>query len=516
MESKSILSKLKKPILKILFSFIGIRELMEILKYNKLIQNKMNIGLCTYIIFSNFVTQKIEVLNNKKLENFYESLIMKLKRNELEEIHIGLSTCIIFALKYNYSYDADMINFDLYPIYYQLQYHFNINVNLMFGEKFFNKKLFNNIHYINFIKNNFHIFSGITFNQIQSEILLNNCIENNEKKLLFDNLELKQICFKNMKLTKDIIYLLNYFNLSNIEILYFINCKLTLNCFEIFSQKISSNDKYFTKLVLSNCMINEKNIEKSINNYHYLSYINLEKNKINDNTMDILMEMDICKKKLQGLNLSNNKFSFKSFQKISNSNNYFSNLKNLDLTNNNLTYSIKYIFKWNNPNLIFLNLSNCEIEDYEFNNDLINNLINLTNLILNKNNIGKAAIRFCFLIKSLILLKVSSCNLTNDSFFLINEIKNDNLKFLIVSKNNIKSESTISIFKNSILQKLISIDLFNNQLNDDFADYFINNKNIIPIKMLNIGLNNNISKEKKNQIYSLYQKYIQITNKSII
>ena len=65
MESKSILSKLKKPILKILFSFIGIRELMEILKYNKLIQNKMNIGLCTYIIFSNFITQKIEVLNNK-------------------------------------------------------------------------------------------------------------------------------------------------------------------------------------------------------------------------------------------------------------------------------------------------------------------------------------------------------------------------------------------------------------------------------------------------------------------
>ena len=514
MESKSILSKLKKPIFKILSGYIGIRELMNIIRYNKSIQNKMNIGLCSYIIFFNFITQKIDVLNNKKLNKFYESLITKLKRNELEEIQIGLCTCILFALKYNYSYNADMINYDLYPIYFLLKYQFNIDVNLMFGEKFFNNKVFENIHYINFINNNSHIFSGIIFNQIQFEILLKYYIDKNYgKKLLFDILELKQIYFKNMKLTKDIVYLLNYFNLNNIEILSFIDCKLTLNCFEIFSQKISSNNKSLKQLVLYNCSINEKSIGKTCNNYHYLSYINLEKNKINDKTMNILMEMDISKN-LNGLNLSNNKFSSKSFEKISNSINYFPNLKNLDLTNNNLKDSIKYIFKWNNPNLIFLNLTNCQIEDYEFNDNIINNLINLTNLILNKNNLGKEAIKFCFKIKSLTSLKVSSSNLNNDSFSLINDIKNNNLKFLFLSKNNITSQSIISFFKNSILQNLILIDLFNNQLNDDFANYFISNKNIIPVKMLNISLNN-ISNEKINQIYSLYEKYTQITSKSI-
>ena len=516
MEPNSILSKLKKPIFKILIGYIGIRELMNIFRYNKSIQNKMNIGLCSYIIFSNFVTQKIDVLNNKKLNNFYEKLNIKLKRNDLEEIQIGLCTCILFALKYNYSYNADMINYDLYPIYFQLKNQFDINVNLMFSEKFFTKKLFENIHYINFIKNNSHIFSGIIFNQIQSEILLNYCIDKNTvKKLLFDILQLKQFYFKNMKLTKDIVYLLNYFNLNYIEILSFIDCKLTLNCFEIISQKITSNNKFLTKLELYNCAINEKNIEKIFNNYHYLSYINLEKNKINDNSMNLFMEMEISKK-LTGLNLSNNKFSSISFEKIANSINYFSNLKNLDLTNNNLKHSIKYIFKWNNPNLIFLNLSNCQIEDYEFNDNVINNLINLTNLILNKNNLGKVAIKFCFKIKSLISLKVSSSNLNNDSFSLVNDIKNNNLKFLFLSKNNITSDSIISLFKKSILQKLILIDLFNNQLNDDFVDYFIGNKNIIPVKMLNISLNNNISNEKKNQIYSLYEKYTQITNKSLI
>lgn len=184
----------------------------------------------------------------------------------------------------------------------------------------------------------------------------------------------------------------------------------------------------------------------------------------------------------------------------------------LNLSNNCLNNCIKYLFKWKNPNLIFLDLTNCQIEDYEFNKDLINNLENLSNLVLNKNQIGKETIKYCFSLKSLVTLKLSLCGLNNDSFSLINNIKNSNLKMLSLSNNNIKSETIISLFNTLIFQKLYILDLFGNQLNDVFADYFIKNKKNLPIRVLYIGLNNNITPEKKEEIYSIYEKYTKVTN----
>ena len=513
MESNSLLMKIKNPVFKLLSGYIGIRELMNIFKNSKYFQNKLNIGLSSYKIFSFFLKNQIDVLNNKKLFDFYYRLMRKLKENSLEEIQIGLCTCILFSLKYNYTYDANMIEYELYPIYLLLRNQFGIALNLMYTEKFFKQNLFGKNYYINFIKNNIQRISGITFSQIQSDVLLKVFGNSNKEKVsLFNNLELKQINFKNMKLTKDVCFLLDQINFKYLKILSFIECKLTLNCLDIFNKKILDASNLI-KLIFFQCSINAKNIGKISNSYNNLSYINLSKNKIDDNAMSIFLENEFCKN-LITLDLSSNKISNESIKKISHSLNYFLNLKKLNLANNFLKHSIKDLFDWKNPNLTYLDLTNCQIEDYEFNDELINNLENLSHLVLNKNLLGKRAIKFCFSLKSLISLYLSLCGLNDDdSFSLIKDIRNTNLKMLSLSNNDITSETIISLFKNQIFQKLYILDLFGNQLNDFFVDYLIKNKNNIPIQVLNIGLNHKISSEKKMQIYGLFKKYTKVTNK---
>jgi hypothetical protein len=513
MESNSLLMKIKNPVFKLLSGYIGIRELMNIFKNSKYFQNKLNIGLSSYKIFSFFLKNQIDVLNNKKLFDFYYRLIRKLKENSLEEIQIGLCICILFSLKYNYTYDANMIEYELYPIYLLLRNQFGIALNLMYTEKFFKQNLFGKNYYINFIKNNIQRISGITFSQIQSDVLLKFFGNSNKEKVaLFNNLELKQLNFKNMKLTKDVSFLLDQINFKYLKILTFIECKLTLNCLDIFNKKILDASNLI-KLIFFQCSINVKNIGKISNSYNNLSYINLSKNKIDDNAMSIFLENEFCKN-LITLDLSSNKISNESIKKISHSLNYFLNLKKLNLANNFLKHSIKDLFDWKNPNLTYLDLTNCQIEDYEFNDELINNLENLSHLVLNKNLLGKRAIKFCFSLKSLISLYLSLCGLNDDdSFSLIKDIRNTNLKMLSLSNNDITSETIISLFKNQIFQKLYILDLFGNQLNDFFVDYLIKNKNNIPIQVLNIGLNHKISSEKKMQIYGLFKKYTKVTNK---
>ena len=513
MESNSLLMKIKNPVFKLLSGYIGIRELMNIFKNSKYFQNKLNIGLSSYKIFSFFLKNQIDVLNNKKLFDFYYRLMRKLKENSLEEIQIGLCTCILFSLKYNYTYDANMIEYELYPIYLLLRNQFGIALNLMYTEKFFKQNLFGKNYYINFIKNNIQRISGITFSQIQSDVLLKFFGNSNKEKVaLFNNLELKQLNFKNMKLTKDVSFLLDQINFKYLKILSFIECKLTLNCLDIFNKKILDASNLI-KLIFFQCSINVKNIGKISNSYNNLSYINLSKNKIDDNAMSIFLENEFCKN-LITLDLSSNKISNESIKKISHSLNYFLNLKKLNLANNFLKHSIKDLFDWKNPNLTYLDLTNCQIEDYEFNDELINNLENLSHLVLNKNLLGKRAIKFCFSLKSLISLYLSLCGLNDDdSFSLIKDIRNTNLKMLSLSNNDITSETIISLFKNQIFQKLYILDLFGNQLNDYFVDYLIKNKNNIPIQVLNIGLNHKISSEKKMQIYGLFKKYTKVTNK---
>ena len=513
MESNSLLMKIKNPVFKLLSGYIGIRELMNIFKNSKYFQNKLNIGLSSYKIFSFFLKNQIDVLNNKKLFDFYYRLMRKLKENSLEEIQIGLCTCILFSLKYNYTYDANMIEYELYPIYLLLRNQFGIALNLMYTEKFFKQNLFGKNYYINFIKDNSQRISGITFSQIQSDVLLKFFGNSNKEKVaLFNNLELKQLNFKNMKLTKDVSFLLDQINFKYLKILTFIECKLTLNCLDIFNKKILDASNLI-KLIFFQCSINAKNIGKISNSYNNLSYINLSKNKIDDNAMSIFLENEFCKN-LITLDLSSNKISNESIKKISHSLNYFLNLKKLNLANNFLKHSIKDLFDWKNPNLTYLDLTNCQIEDYEFNDELINNLENLSHLVLNKNLLGKRAIKFCFSLKSLISLYLSLCGLNDDdSFSLIKDIRNTNLKMLSLSNNDITSETIISLFKNQIFQKLYILDLFGNQLNDFFVDYLIKNKNNIPIQVLNIGLNHKISSEKKMQIYGLFKKYTKVTNK---
>ena len=513
MESNSLLMKIKNPVFKLLSGYIGIRELMNIFKNSKYFQNKLNIGLSSYKIFSFFLKNQIDVLNNKKLFDFYYRLMRKLKENSLEEIQIGLCTCILFSLKYNYTYDANMIEYEFYPIYLLLRNQFGIALNLMYTEKFFKQNLFGKNYYINFIKDNSQRISGITFSQIQSDVLLKFFGNSNKEKVaLFNNLELKQLNFKNMKLTKDVSFLLDQINFKYLKILTFIECKLTLNCLDIFNKKILDASNLI-KLIFFQCSINVKNIGKISNSYNNLSYINLSKNKIDDNAMSIFLENEFCKN-LITLDLSSNKISNESIKKISHSLNYFLNLKKLNLANNFLKHSIKDLFDWKNPNLTYLDLTNCQIEDYEFNDELINNLENLSHLVLNKNLLGKRAIKFCFSLKSLISLYLSLCGLNDDdSFSLIKDIRNTNLKMLSLSNNDITSETIISLFKNQIFQKLYILDLFGNQLNDFFVDYLIKNKNNIPIQVLNIGLNHKISSEKKMQIYGLFKKYTKVTNK---
>ena len=513
MESNSLLMKIKNPVFKLLSGYIGIRELMNIFKNSKYFQNKLNIGLSSYKIFSFFLKNQIDVLNNKKLFDFYYRLMRKLKENSLEEIQIGLCTCILFSLKYNCTYDANMIEYELYPIYLLLRNQFGIALNLMYTEKFFKQNLFGKNYYINFIKENIQRISGITFSQIQSDVLLKVFGNSNKEKVaLFNNFELKQINFKNMKLTKDVYFLLDQINFKYLKMLSFIECKLTLNCLDIFNKKILDASNLI-KLIFFQCSINAKNIGKISNCYNNLSYINLSKNKIDDNAMSIFLENEFCKN-LITLDLSSNKISNESIKKISHSLNYFLNLKKLNLANNFLKHSIKYLFNWKNPSLTYLDLTNCQIEDYEFNDELINNLENLSHLALNKNLLGKRAIKFCFSLKSLISLYLSLCGLNDDdSFSLIKDIKNANLKMLSLSNNDITSETIISLFKNQIFQKLYILDLFGNQLNDYFVDYLIKNKNNIPIQVLNIGLNHKISSEKKIQIYNLFKKYTKVSNK---
>ena len=513
MESNSLLMKIKNPVFKLLSGYIGIRELMNVFKNSKYFQNKLNIGLSSYKIFSFFLKNQIDVLNNKKLFDFYYRLMRKLKENSLEEIQIGLCTCILFSLKYNCTYDANMIEYELYPIYLLLRNQFGITLNLMYTEKFFKQNLFGKNYYINFIKENIQRISGITFSQIQSDVLLKVFGNSNKEKVsLFNNLELKQINFKNMKFTKDVCFLLDQINFKYLKMLSFIECKLTLNCLDIFNKKILDASNLI-KLIFFQCSINAKNIGKISNCYNNLSYINLSKNKIDDNAMSIFLENEFCKN-LITLDLSSNKISNESIKKISHSLNYFLNLKKLNLANNFLKHSIKYLFNWKNPSLTYLDLTNCQIEDYEFNDELINNLENLSHLVLNKNLLGKRAIKFCFSLKSLISLYLSLCGLNDDdSFSLIKDIKNTNLKMLSLSNNDITSETIISLFKNQIFQKLYILDLFGNQLNDYFVDYLIKNKNNIPIQVLNIGLNHKISSEKKIQIYNLFKKYTKVSNK---
>ena len=100
------------------------------------------------------------------------------------------------------------------------------------------------------------------------------------------------------------------------------------------------------------------------------------------------------------------------------------------------------------------------------------------------NNINKKGIRFCLSIQSLNTLKISNCNLNDDSFSLINDFKNNNLINLSMSHNNLSSKSIISLFQNSILQKLYIIDLSNNKLDNLFFDYLIKFKKNLPIKII--------------------------------
>ena len=508
-KGKKLLLKIKRPIFKILTGYIGIKELMNLFKINKEYQKKLNIGISSYKIFSIYISNKLDVLNYKKLIEFLHLFTLYFRQYSIEEIQNDLCICILNSLNYNYSYDADLNYIDLYPIYILLKNNFNVDINFIYTEKLFFFFQQQNQYYLKFIEHNISIFSRITFFQISvnliNEFFLNSSLG---KKLLLDSIDLKQICFKKMRFTKNIFdILLNYFNYKYIEKICFISCKFTLNSFISLSEKLSKNLN-LKKLIFWNCFINEKNIEKSIKNYHNLSYLNLKKNQINDKAISIFIEMKNIKNLFE-LDLSMNKITKLSILKIANSSNYLSNLKILNLTQNNLSNSIKSLFKWNNPNLIYLNLSNCSIQEKDFQNKIVNNLINLKTLILNCNKIGQKAIQFIFNLKSLLLLKLISCNLNDYSFSLLKKNYDSNLKMLFLNNNNFQSQSIIFFFQNSFCPKLNLINLSNNKLDDNIANYFIQNKKNIPIKKINVD-NNEISESKKNIIYNLYETNLKL------
>ena len=479
--NKILLSKLKKPILIILSEFIGIKDILKIFKINKSYQSKLNIGLCSYKIFSIFRKGEIDILNSNILSNYYKTLKSYFNNYSLEEIQNALCICILYSLNYNYSYDAKLKDENLYPIYSKLINQYNVDINLIYTEQIF-KKCINNINYDTYIKKKVQPLSRITLVKIPFDIIIK-YFKDSElgKKLFCNNLEIKHIYFKEMKFTKDIIYFLNYFKLNNIESLSFSKCRLTLNAIDIVNKKIILKNEKIKKIIWMDCFVNVKNIGKFIQNNENISSLSFKKNSIDDEGMYVLYKNNNNLNKLIQLDLSTNKLTNLSFENIGNN---FMNLKCLNLSNNLLKDSIKYIFKWNNQNLNYLNLSFCQIEDNDFKDDIINNLINLNTLILNLNNINKKGIRFCFSIQSLITLKISNCNLNDDSFSLLNDLKNNNLINLSMSHNNLSNKTIISIFQNSVFQKLYLIDLSNNKLDNSFFVYLNKFKKNLPIKII--------------------------------
>ena len=114
--NKNIFEGLKSPILKIIFNFVPSKKTLKIISLSKYIQQKLDINISTYIIFSSYLSKKIDVLNHNSLSLFLEKLIIQLKKHSTDEIVIGLCYCIKDRLKNNDLYTFDLIYEELFPV----------------------------------------------------------------------------------------------------------------------------------------------------------------------------------------------------------------------------------------------------------------------------------------------------------------------------------------------------------------------------------------------------------------
>lgn len=510
--NKNIFRGLKSPILKIIFNFVPSKKALKIVSLSKCIQQKLDINISTYIIFSSYLSKKIDVLNHNSLSLFLEKLIIQLKKYSTEEIVIGLCYCIKDRLKNNDLYTFDIIHEELFPVALKMRKEFAYMINLIFSEKYLKETETSSKAKYLFVVNSLEkkiasiTFSSLTGNNMQK--LLSGKTNNDN---LFNELEnVSSLFFEKMKLTSNEMYLLSNFTFNNFESnLTFNMVKLSSKCFELFPLYCHNNLK---SLELISCHIGDKLIPSFCfsDKISTLTVLNLKNNSITDQGVEHLTNSTFCYC-LKGLNLSQNKLTKKSISFLSKGN--FPELTTLDLSNNNLENCLGDLFLWSKqPNkLKYLNISKISYKRTDFlgKEGIINNLKCLNCLNFSKNEIGTNELKFFVTLSELNELDLSGTdiNINKKEFGMSFQ---SNIQYLYLSNNNLDLDFVKNVFLNvNIFPKLTMIDLFKTNIDNAFVEFLIQNKSSLSLLSTNIDINQKISIDKKKEVYKIYSQFLK-------
>ena len=426
--NNQILSISNSYIIKLVLKYQSISHVLKLLKNSKSLQQYIGISLTTYKIFHFYKKNKINMFDFKKLIKFSQNIKSKLKEfASLKEIYYDLSICMIDNFFNNNSQknnldiiDINMLYEDLFIIYKPLLQHFSssFKINLFYSDKFFIDKKYLETSYQKFVLKNKNFIYGVSF-ELYDKNIIETIIKNQyilTKNGFFDStFNIKRIKFSKIKFKKEEMNLLELFPIENLNELYFISCKFTLNSIDILSRFLYNTKKHLTKLIFNDCHINnniinklifcdENNLENSfIKSILYsLEKLDLSNNKITDLGFNQLLfyfnsNNELYNKNLSHLNFSNNKLSSQSIKylldinlftnkNINNKNQIIlkdlngmeklNGLTYLDLSHNSIGEYAKLVFSWKNNTLTHLILIDCNIRSIS-NEKYVSNYMNI-------------------------------------------------------------------------------------------------------------------------------------------
>ena len=510
--NKNIFGGLKSPILKIIFNFVPSKKTLKIVSLAKYIQQKLDINISTYIIFSSYLSKKIDVLNHNSLSLFLEKLIIQLKKHSIDEIVIGLCYCIKDRLKNNDLYTFDLIYEELFPVALKMKKEFCYKLNLIFSDKYLKEAESSSKAKYQFVVNSLEKgIASITFSSLTGNNMINLLSGKGNSNHLFNELNnVPSLFFEKMKLTSNEMYLLSNFTPNNSDNnLTFNMVKLSSKCLELFPLYCHNNLK---SLQLISCHIGDKLIPSFCfsEKISSLTMLNLKNNSITDQGVEHLTNSTFCYC-LKELNLAENKITKKSISLLSKGN--FPDLTTLDLSNNNLENCFMELFLWNNqPNkLKHLIISKISYKRSYFpvKEEIKNNLTNLKSLNFSKNEIGNNELKFFVTLPELIELDLSGTDVNINKEELGMSFQS-NIQYLYLSNNNLDLELVKNIFLNvNIFPKLTMIDLFKTNIDNTFIDFIIHNKSNLSLLYTNIDVNQKISIDKKKEVYKIYNQFLK-------
>ena len=300
-------------------------------------------------------------------------------------------------------------------------------------------------------------------------------------KIIFEN---DEKCWKNAK--EQIQKIINKISSSkgeqiSIEIISFMD-KLFFSFDKLLA--LEEKDKFLQKYIKT-----EKKLQLMIINYLLIRLDQEKSNKKNDISRLILFLFNRANKEIYNLNdnkmaFMNDENAYKSLVILSRL--CFQNLESLTINNCKINddYASKFIRKLFSPRLKNLNLSNNNISDLSFFNE-IQDYSNLEILDLSNNNIVNIIPLLNCGLYNLINLNLSNNKISSIDCFGEKSKDLRNLKFLDLSNNSIKSLSNIDI------KTLENLNLLNNELKSGIEQFLSNFENMSKELILEVIYKNN-------------------------